>query len=237
MDLVEIGLNKSESSVFKTLVRLGKASATVISRESGVPDSKVYKVLGSLERKGLVRLIPEKFKMFVSSNPEVLKSMIKNKINSLSSLNKEVDTLKHLYSKKDQEPVEVSRGKRAYAKMMKELPIPKKSVFAMDYYSTYLHEPRSWFQNIRKNKIDFKVLARLDDETRKDVKKLLKTHKDVKTMPNEGVMMKVIDNSVMMLTFLKANTQLLIKYKPFIKIMKRLFDAYYEKARPVESMS
>ena len=77
MDFESIGLNKNESKAFNALVKLGKSSAGDISRNSGVSDKKVYKILESLERKGLVRMIPEKTKMFVPEDPKALKKIIK----------------------------------------------------------------------------------------------------------------------------------------------------------------
>ncbi|MBW3022798.1 helix-turn-helix domain-containing protein, partial [Candidatus Woesearchaeota archaeon] len=49
MDLKELGLTENEAKAYETLLRLGKTSASHISKESGVPYGRIYNVLSSLE--------------------------------------------------------------------------------------------------------------------------------------------------------------------------------------------
>ena len=53
----------------EAVLKLGKAGASEISKESGVPYSRIYDVLASLEHKGLVKIIPEKGKKFIRATP------------------------------------------------------------------------------------------------------------------------------------------------------------------------
>ncbi len=52
-----LGLHRNEAKAYKSLVTLGSASARIVAEESGVPRSKVYEVLYSLENKGMVRRV------------------------------------------------------------------------------------------------------------------------------------------------------------------------------------
>ena len=54
-DLMRLGLHRNEAKAYKALVSLGSTSARAIADQSGVPRSKVYEVLYSLENKALVR--------------------------------------------------------------------------------------------------------------------------------------------------------------------------------------
>ncbi|MGY5875025.1 MAG: helix-turn-helix domain-containing protein [Candidatus Thorarchaeota archaeon] len=56
-DLMRLGLHRNEAKAYKALVSMGSSSARRISEESGVPRSKVYEVLYSLENKALVRRV------------------------------------------------------------------------------------------------------------------------------------------------------------------------------------
>jgi sugar-specific transcriptional regulator TrmB len=54
-DLMRLGLHRNEAKAYKALVSLGSTSARAVADQSGVPRSKVYEVLYSLENKALVR--------------------------------------------------------------------------------------------------------------------------------------------------------------------------------------
>jgi len=79
-DMILLGLTNNEAKVFDTLVKHGKQGSSSISKHSGVSYSRIYEVLGSLERKGFVKVIPEKSKKFVASDPEELKEIIAKRI-------------------------------------------------------------------------------------------------------------------------------------------------------------
>ena len=52
--LEKIGLTSYEIKTFSELLRSGEITASDISQKSGVPYSKIYEVLGSLEEKGWI---------------------------------------------------------------------------------------------------------------------------------------------------------------------------------------
>ncbi len=56
-DLTKLGLTFNEARAYKALVMVGSSNARRIAEISGVPRSKVYETLGSLERKGFVQRI------------------------------------------------------------------------------------------------------------------------------------------------------------------------------------
>lgn len=56
-DMMSLGLNLNEAKAYKALVALGQSTARSVADLSGVPRSKVYDVLYSLEDRGLVRKV------------------------------------------------------------------------------------------------------------------------------------------------------------------------------------
>ena len=77
MDLKLLGLNRYENYAYTALVRLGKASASEISRDSGVPYGRIYDILNDLVAKKLVRIIPEQSKKFVPGDPAILAGLLR----------------------------------------------------------------------------------------------------------------------------------------------------------------
>ncbi|MHA2601365.1 MAG: TrmB family transcriptional regulator [Candidatus Thorarchaeota archaeon SMTZ1-83] len=67
-ELRSLGLHLNEAKAYKALVTLGQSTARAVADHSGVPRSKVYDVLYSLEDRGLVRRVlgsdPTEFKSY-----------------------------------------------------------------------------------------------------------------------------------------------------------------------------
>lgn len=78
--LLEIGLNRWETRAYVALLELGSTTTGPLAKKSNVPLSKIYPVLESLNKKGLVSyVIRGKTKYFQAVDPEILKTMIKEK--------------------------------------------------------------------------------------------------------------------------------------------------------------
>ncbi len=69
--LKELGLTEYDAKVYYILVSQGTLTAIDISRESGVPMSKIYVVLGRLENGGWISAIPERPKKYRAVDPGV----------------------------------------------------------------------------------------------------------------------------------------------------------------------
>jgi sugar-specific transcriptional regulator TrmB len=70
--LKNFGLNEYEAKVYLTLVALGSSKVGAISKESKVPQSKIYQVLESLVGRGLVEYLGGRPKEFKALDPEVV---------------------------------------------------------------------------------------------------------------------------------------------------------------------
>ncbi len=56
-DLTSLGLTKNEAKAYHSLVKQGRSSARVIAEDSGIPRSKVYETLESLEKRGIIKKV------------------------------------------------------------------------------------------------------------------------------------------------------------------------------------
>jgi len=230
---VELGLTKNEGNVYFALIKFGKLGSSDISRESGVSYSKIYNVLDSLINKGLVRVLPEKTKKFVPGDPESLIKLINDKQKKLEKAKEKANEMRQFYDVKEKNPVLMEVGKKGFYKIIKELGEVETFEYSVKWTSEYRPD---WARNIairlKKGK-DVKSLTRYDKETESDVKKYLKVNKNIKKLDNGGVAMDIRDNSVM-ISLIKSNVTLLIKDKPFIKIMKKMFNETYKNSEEIK---
>ena len=78
--LKEIGLNEKEAIVYIALLKLGKSSTQIISKETGINRISLYDILNYLIEKGFANLIIEnKIKHFFAISPKNILNKIKKK--------------------------------------------------------------------------------------------------------------------------------------------------------------
>ncbi|MDP6627176.1 MAG: helix-turn-helix domain-containing protein [Methanopyri archaeon] len=91
--LALLGLSEYEAKAYEALVRLGEAKPSAVTRESGIPQSKVYDVLNRLVDAGLVRVIPERPKRYVALPPDRLGPRITKQREQLEEAEKRITEL------------------------------------------------------------------------------------------------------------------------------------------------
>jgi len=100
--LREIGLTEYESTAYLFLLTSGPRTANQISKSSGLPYSKIYDVLTSLEEKGWIEVKSDRPKRYYPKPPsEALEAMKMQVVNTLSNnVNQILNELKPLYEEK-----------------------------------------------------------------------------------------------------------------------------------------
>ncbi|HIH31885.1 TPA: TrmB family transcriptional regulator [Candidatus Woesearchaeota archaeon] len=229
MNLRELGLSEYEEKAYTTLIKLGKTSASEISRNSQVSYGKIYEVLASLEQKGLIKTIPENTKKFIASDPENLMHLVNKKEEELLEIKNSIRELKQIYSEKEQEPVLVAKGKNNWHKLEKELKASEKYYYSIKYDFSFRPEFVRQTKQLISQKIDYRVIGRFDKETENNIKQWKKIITNIKPIENNGVTMSIIDDEELMIGLIKSNTSMLIKDKSFVQLMKTLFVDYYQK--------
>jgi len=232
-NLSELGLTKNELRVYEAIIKYGKLSAGEVSKFSGVSYSRIYDVLATLEQKGFVRIIPEKTKKFIPTDPKSLFDIIENKKKALDNLKEQVKNLKSLYDFKEKNPVSLGFGRSAFHKISRDMGEPTKYSLNIKFTSEYRPEWIGVVERARKKGLDVKNLVRYDNETKKSVDQWLKINKKIKKINNEGIALSIQDDAEVMIGLLKSNVTLLIKDKPFAKIMKTLFNETYKNSEEI----
>jgi len=92
--LTDIGLTVAEAKVYVTLCELKHSKTGPLCEKVGIPSSKIYAILNSLMKKGLVSYtLRNNTKIFAATSPEILKELFAKKE---ASLKQEKDVLSHL---------------------------------------------------------------------------------------------------------------------------------------------
>lgn len=233
MNLTELGLSKNEERVFRTLIAHGRLSANMVSRYSNVSYGKIYEVLASLEYKGLVRVVPEKTKIFVPVNPAVLIELIEQKKSDLDTLRKEVEDLKKVYTDNPEDAVVIVRGKHNFPKVLKSMKSPKTFSYAAKYDFVYSAESLRKYKARVKRGVEHKIMGRVAPDSIENIKHWQKAGQTIKQLDFDNVALGIDDKQVL-LVLVKKNISMLIRDDSFIKLMKEFYDYTYEKKKEVQ---
>ena len=100
--LQEFGLTEYEIRSYTSLLEVGPATANQLSEASAVPYSKIYEVLGSLEKKGWIEMEHGRPSKYYPKPPslamEITKSQLENSLKTSETL--VLDELQPIYEKK-----------------------------------------------------------------------------------------------------------------------------------------
>lgn len=111
--LEQIGLTKWESQTYLALLELGSTTTGPLVKKCEVPQSKIYSVLGALNKKGLASyIIKGKTKYFQASDPDKILSLLKENETRVKSLLSELKAKQH-QSKQSVELFEGLKSMRA----------------------------------------------------------------------------------------------------------------------------
>jgi len=98
--LREFGMNDYEARTYSTLVFLGPSKAGEISRESNVPQSKIYEVLDLLVDRQLVEVLEGRPKEYKAVNPEsALENLVRGEEKKFKILKAKASNVKNVLKK------------------------------------------------------------------------------------------------------------------------------------------
>lgn len=231
----EMDLTSNQGKVYSKLTEFGALTAAEVSSKSGVPYGRIYDVLNSLVEKGLVEIVPEKTKKYSPTSPENLIKLIEEKQKTLEKAKQKATQLKQFYEKKEKKPISLMYGIKGFWKIVKEQKQEEKYAYTIKWKSDFKSDIAKKRKKKIKKGIDIRDLVRYDNETKENVQDWLKYSKEIKKIKNNGIAMSIIDDKEVMISLIKNDTTMLIRDPAFAKIMKKLYLAYYSKAKKVET--
>jgi HTH-type transcriptional regulator, sugar sensing transcriptional regulator len=86
-ELAELGLTHNEATLYETILSIGEANVTEISKRSGIHRRSIYDTLERLLEKGIViQIFGQKENIYVASDPAKLIEMIESKERTLQKI-------------------------------------------------------------------------------------------------------------------------------------------------------
>ncbi|MFA5797451.1 MAG: helix-turn-helix domain-containing protein [Candidatus Woesearchaeota archaeon] len=228
MDLQELGLTQNEAKVYEALLHTGKSGAAEIAKRSGVPYGRIYTVLDSLLHKGLIRYTPEKKKMYIPANPQELSTYIAQKKKNLEVIETKIKEFQTIYNERKPDVVQISNDAHNFHKLIMQMAPATKTSYSIKFDFTTSPEFLRKAKMLVKEKIDYRTLGLFKETTKKNIIQWKKITPHIKSIPNEGVAVSIVDDTEILISLIANNTILLIRDKPFVKLMKKLFLRYYE---------
>jgi len=166
--LSKFDMSDYEAKTYSTMVTLGPTKAGIISKESKVPQSKIYEVLDQLIEKQLVEFLGGRPKEFRAIPPQfALRTLIQNKERNVGELKNLVTQLNgFLKPNKSYEEVSegiwVSKGRgfiEFFDKLSQMLDSSKKYVYAITRDFSYSPQLREAVKQCKKRRIDLKIMG------------------------------------------------------------------------------
>ncbi len=239
-----LGFNEYESKTLDSFTKLGAATPKEISQDSQVPQNKLYQIIKSFEKKGLLSLIPAETKKYKLIN---FKTFIDNKIKEKQEQLKELKkNSKKLESRKGPEQdfiFTLIKGQQAIMdKIAERNPKVEKEILGVQ---------RSWkvwgtglrnMQNSIKKGVKVKMIGIIDKNTEKRAEEWKKVGCKVKAYDlkfgDNPLRFTIFDNKEARITIGKPEIQDPKEYitfwttsKPLIAILRRQFEDMWKQSK------
>lgn len=238
--LKSLGLNKYETNAYIGLLRMGITTAYKLSENSDVPFGRVYEILDKLENKGLVTLESTDPKKYEAVDPEIgLRALLNEKDKEWQEKKEEIEELINSLEYKDKELEEVKfvKSKEVYYKKLEQLMDEAEKEMLCVAGNLSAGETT----NAKKYMLKFtetggtnKMLVRITDKNRDNVKEAFEKGVELKRSPFEGLRLYIIDGKKVMIAVNKPamlfeRAALIVEDTDFAESMKRMFLSVWEK--------
>ncbi len=245
-NLKQLGLTKYESKSYVALLELGPSSGREVAKKSGVPPTRVFDALESLEEKGFVSLIEEKPMVFKAIEPKnAITLFTRKKIDALEGIKNEVirdlGGIKRTPIPKIKEKFMVVSGfEKMYIHAANLIDLAEKEVLI---YSSAEGSPdfviRTIKNAIKKGvKIRF-ITSRYIKKNKKFVKRLKDTGLKIKYHKSEDYSLSIIDRKIVIIVIKdpkepKNRISTFFVDTGLAKALSSWFNQTWKKAKPIK---
>lgn len=243
--LEKIGLTPTESKVYMALLELGEAKTGEILKKAHLNSGRIYEVLASLEKKGLVSsVIKRKVKLFIPSPPERVLDYLNGQMKDIEEKKRSFDgILQSLNAKfkqlKQKTSVEVFFGieglKTAYSIFFKEAEHDKNlyihGIVSKEKYSRDIIDTLIYY--VYKKRIELKLsIKKLISEEAKGDKIFSLDKSSIKYLPYPSMTsMEMLGDITLVQFFENPVIVILINNKKITQDYKKQFEFLWKMAK------
>ncbi len=235
-----VGFNKYKTEAYIALFKLGTAKVSEISKESGVPQAKLYSILEDMEKEGLIKQQISGNKQYTLIHPGVaLDKLIqkeKNRLQSLISLKPVIVQLFDRLSSSDdsKEFLEIIRGRdNVLTFLAHELEYNTHASYWTLGSLTSTYTPVMPIIRKRRDELDIKIIAPVSTAKPFLVRKYISLGAKVRLLKNleSPIRFSIYDNSRLAFTLTDAHKGYLTLWtnsRGFVENLSNFFEFYWE---------
>jgi len=240
--LEEIGLTKGEIKVYLTLLKTGETTTGKIIEDSGLSSGKIYEILDKLIKKGLASfIIKEKTKYFQASSPERILDYLKEKEKLIhekeKELEKELPSILEMQKSQAKEETRLFKGfKGIQTAIFEALSSLNKQdeVLAMGIRSGKEEQYNLLWQRWHQERVKKKIICKMLFSEKGEYFNYFRKMKLTQIKIIKGITPSAIDimgNSVLIFTYGKEPSCLLIKNPEIAQSFTNLFNSLWKRGR------
>ncbi len=255
--LKNIGLNSYESKLWLALLTKGVASAGELSDIAGVPRSRSYDVLESLEKKGFIIMKIGKPIKYIAVQPDHVIENVRKRIVEDANLQEAfltkigasplIEELKSVYKSgvSEIDPMDLTGSikgrKNLYYHLEHMIKNAEKSVFILTTSTGVVRKKDAFknaFRKARERKVKVRILANLSNEIMPQLEELEK-FAELRN-PTTSARFCVVDGREVVLmpmddhlTNPATDVGIWVKSKFFASTFEKMFDAAWQAAKPL----
>ena len=229
--LENIGLRKTESKIYVSILELGKAKVGVLSRKTGVHRRSIYDVLDRLIEKGLVSYILEnKKRYYMSTNPKRIEEILEEKKAEIVQMMPQLQA-KFFQSKEKQETL-FFRGKEGIKTIFEDQIRDGKEVYIIGASHNAKELLRFYIPHYTNNRIKKKIKLHAIYAGEKHSSPVPLS--EVRYLPKSFaslVSTNIYGNKAAIILWLDDPVAILIKQEDVAKTFKKYFDLLWNIAK------
>jgi len=244
--LIELGFQEKEASVFLSLLELGPSTATEIARKAGINRTTSYDILESLSSRGLISLIPEaKIQKYAAQDPKKVIDFLENKVrNTKKQLEKATSLLPELmsvYNTKEKPRVKFYEGIEEMKEAFEDTLTAKTEILAYavgeDMYKALSEKYfNDYFKKRVAKNISVRVIAPDDEGTKKVIENDAEELRTTLLVPKEtfyfSVETNIYNNKVLLISW-REKFAVLVESAQIADSQRKMFELAWMGAKSI----
>jgi len=244
--LIELGFQEKEASVFLSLLELGPSTATEIARKAGINRTTSYDILESLSSRGLISLIPEaKIQKYAAQDPKKVIDFLENKVrNTKKQLEKATSLLPELmsvYNTKEKPRVKFYEGIEEMKEAFEDTLTAKNEILAYavgeDMYKALSEKYfNDYFKKRVAKNISVRVIAPDDEGTKKVIENDAEELRTTLLVPKEtfyfSVETNIYNNKVLLISW-REKFAVLVESAQIADSQRKMFELAWMGAKSI----